>query len=299
MQNLNITTPYSNMILQVYNSLDWTDLFRATILVIAGFIVAYFVKSTVLRVYHLNSGGRHARIVGKLAYFPILFIFLISAIRTMGFDLQILLGATGILTVALGFASQTSVSNLVSGLFLVTERSFVVGDTITVNGTVGEVLAVDLLSVKLRQTDNTMVRIPNEIMIKTQLINLSRFATRRFDSVFSVSAQNNIAFIRNILLKLANDEPLCLQNPLPFLEIKEFTDSALRLQFSVWATQANFTPMKNSIQEKMLCVLNSHGIAVASPITLVELTSGNNSGLSFALGKIAKSTQFSQEGIQS
>src|ERR1700761_4068439 len=107
---INATTSYSNMILQAYNSLDWTNLIRATILIIMGFIVAYLVKSTVLRIYHLNSSGRHARLIGKLTYFPILIIFITSAIRAMGFDLQVLLGATGILTVALGFASQTSVS---------------------------------------------------------------------------------------------------------------------------------------------------------------------------------------------
>lgn len=262
---------YSNMILQVYNSLDWTALIRAAILIIMGFLVAYLVRSTVLRVYHLNSSGRHARLIGKLTYFPILFIFLISAIRTMGFDLQVLLGATGILTVALGFASQTSVSNLVSGLFLVTERSFVVGDTINVNGTTGEVLAVDLLSVKLRQKDNTMVRIPNEILIKTQIINLSRFPTRRFDCILSVSAQSDIAKIRNILLKQANGERLCLQNPLPFLEVQEITDTAVHLQFSVWAMQENYTRMKNIIQEKILNALNKEGIMVASPSTLIQI----------------------------
>ncbi len=272
MQNpvINTTTSYSNMILQAYNSLDWTNLIRATILVIMGFIVAYVVKSTVLRVYHLNSSGRHARLIGKLTYFPILIIFITSAIRAMGFDLQVLLGATGILTVALGFASQTSVSNLVSGLFLVTERSFLVGDTINVNGTTGEVLAVDLLSVKLRQNDNTLVRIPNEVLIKTQIINLSRFPTRRFDCILSVSTQIDVAKIRTVLLKLANTEKLCLQNPLPFLVIKEITDSALRLQFSVWATQENFTRMKNVIQEKMLIALNKEAIFVASPSTVIQ-----------------------------
>lgn len=278
MQNPAITSSasYSNMILQAYNSLDWTDLIRAAILIIMGFIMAYLVKSTVLRVYHLNSSGRHARLIGKLTYFPILFIFLISAVRTLGFDLQVLLGATGILTVALGFASQTSVSNLVSGLFLVTERSFVVGDTINVNGTVGEVLAVDLLSVKLRQNDNTMVRIPNEVLIKTQIINLSRFPTRRFDCILSVSAQSDVAKMRNILLKVANSERLCLQNPLPFLEVKEITDTAVHLQFSVWAMQENFTRMKNIMQEKLLIALNKEGIMVASPSTVIQIAAIDN-----------------------
>lgn len=274
MKTLSPTDP-NNLILQLYNSLDWTDLIHASILIIAGFMLAHIARSTVLRIYQLNSSGRYTRLIGKLTYFPILFLFLTSAIRAMGFDLQILLGATGILTVALGFASQTSVANLVSGLFLVAERSFNVGDTININDTIGEVLTVDLLSVKLRQADNTMVRIPNEVMIKTQFINLTRFPTRRIDCVLSVSTQNNVAQIRALLLKLANDEPLCLQNPAPILEIKEITDNALHLQFSVWTIQKDFTLVKNRIQEKMLEVLNKQGIFVSSPSTVIELSSGN------------------------
>ncbi len=272
MKTIPPTETYDNTILYIYKSLEWGDMIHALILVIAGFMLANLAKSTILKVYQFNSSsGRYSRIIGKLSYFTVLFIFLISAIRALGFDLQILLGATGILTVALGFASQTSISNLISGLFLVAERSFSVGDTININGTVGEVLAVDLLSVKLRQVDNTMVRIPNEAMIKTQFINLSRFSTRRFDCVLSVSPQSDVAHIRNILLKLANEDSLCIQNPAPILEIKEIIDNALHLQFSVWSTQKNFTLMKNRIQEKALKILNENGILVSSSSTVIEL----------------------------
>lgn len=271
MKTITPADPYNNMILNVYKSLDWGDMIHALILVVAGFMLANLAKSTVLKIYHLNSSGRYSRIIGKFSYFSVLLIFLISAVRALGFDLQILLGATGVLTVALGFASQTSISNLISGLFLVAERSFSVGDTININGTIGEVLAVDLLSVKLRQIDNTMVRIPNEAMIKTQFVNLSRFSTRRFDCVISVSPQSDVAFIRSLLLKLAGEDPLCIQNPAPILEIKEITDNALHLQFSVWSTQKNFTLMKNRIQEKMLKILNKNGILVSSSSTVIEL----------------------------
>jgi small-conductance mechanosensitive channel len=275
MTTLAPTDSYNNMLLQVYKSLDWIDMIHALILIIAGFMLAHLARSTVLKLYQLNSSGKYSRFIGKFTYYIILFIFVVSAIRTLGFDLQILLGATGILTVALGFASQTSISNLISGLFLVAERSFVVGDTLNVNGSIGEVLAVDLLSVKLRQADNTMVRIPNEVMIKTQFINVSRFPTRRFDCVLSVSTHSDVALIRILLLALANDDPLCLQNPGPILEIKEITDSALRLQFSVWCIQKNFITVKNAIQEKLLKVLYENGIMVSSSNTVIELSSFN------------------------
>jgi small-conductance mechanosensitive channel len=62
-------------------------------------------------------------------------LVILGALNSLGIELGFLLGAAGVLTVALGFASQTSASNLISGLFLVVERPFVVGDVITVDAT--------------------------------------------------------------------------------------------------------------------------------------------------------------------
>lgn len=70
---------------------------------------------------------------------------------------------------------------VLAGLFLVAEKPFQTGDLIQVGQTVGEVLSIDLLSVKLWTFDNLLVRIPNESLIKTEMTNLTRFPIRRFD----------------------------------------------------------------------------------------------------------------------
>ncbi|MEZ4461280.1 MAG: mechanosensitive ion channel [bacterium] len=56
---------------------------------------------------------------------------------------------------------------MISGLFLLGERPFVVGDTLQINDTVGEVVSIDLLSVTIRTFDNLAVRVPNETLLKT------------------------------------------------------------------------------------------------------------------------------------
>ena len=76
------------------------------------------------------------------------------------------------------FASQTSVSNIISGIFLISEQPFQVGDLIKVGETKGVVLSIDLLSIKLRTFDNQLVRIPNENLIKNELSNITRFPIR-------------------------------------------------------------------------------------------------------------------------
>ena len=68
-----------------------------------------------------------------------LLLAVIWALRELGFQLSALLGAAGLFTVAIGFAAKTSISNLISGLFLIGERPFMIGDFIKVGEHIGEV----------------------------------------------------------------------------------------------------------------------------------------------------------------
>src|SRR5699024_2454555 len=118
-----------------------------------------------------------------------------------GISLAPLLGAAGIAGVALGFASQTSVSNIISGLFLIAESPFKVDDIITVKSTTGVVLSIDILLVKLRTFDNQYVRIPNETLIKTEVTNITRFPIRRLNTTISVAYKEDIGQVREILME--------------------------------------------------------------------------------------------------
>jgi small-conductance mechanosensitive channel len=83
----------------------------------------------------------------RLSFYVIVSLVVVSVLGQLGFNLSVLLGAAGILTVAIGFAAQTTASNLINGLFLMAEKPFVVGDWIKVDDVYGVVLSIDLLAV--------------------------------------------------------------------------------------------------------------------------------------------------------
>jgi small-conductance mechanosensitive channel len=192
-------------------------------------------------------------------------LVLAMALHQVGFQLSVLLGAAGILTVAVGFASQTSASNLISGLFLVTERAFVVGDVITVEGVTGEVLSVDLLSVKMRTFDNLYVRVPNETMIKSRITNLTHFPLRRVDIKIGVANKENLTHVREVLERVADWNPLCLDEPKPLFVFKGYGESAIELQFSVWGKRENYLALSNGIHEEIKKAFEKEGIEMPAP----------------------------------
>src|SRR5690625_4090903 len=240
---------------------------QAALLVTAGLIVAALVARTAFKVMLRYLGIHHSTLFKRLLYWLVLSLFLASALRQMGFSLGVLLGAAGILSVALGFASQTSASNLISGLFLVGERPFGIGDIIEVGSTRGEILSVDLLSVKLRTYDNLLVRIPNETLIKTEVINLSRFPLRRADLKLSVARKENIQRVRELLFAVAESNVLCLEEPKPLFIILGFGAYSTDIQFSVWAKRENFLALKNSMYEDIKLAFEEQQIEIPFPHT--------------------------------
>jgi small-conductance mechanosensitive channel len=238
---------------------------RAAVVLAVGLFIAHAVSRSVVRVLRGRLDAHGTKLLKRFTYYLILVIVVATTLHQLGFNLGALLGAIGILTVAIGFAAQTSASNLISGLFLIVERPFVVGDLLNIDGTVGEVVSIDLLSVKIRTFDNLMLRVPNETLIKSSFLNLTRFPIRRFDVQLSVAYKEDTEKVRRILVDVADRNPICLDEPRPLFIYRGYGDSGLELQFSVWAKRQNFLLLRNSIQEEIKKAFDENGIEIPFP----------------------------------
>ena len=241
------------------------SLIRAVVMIVAGLFIARLVASGLVRLFSRQTDAHESMLLRRLSFYFVAAIFVISALVELGFNFGVLLGAAGILTVALGFASQTSASNLISGLFLLGEKAFVVGDVIQVGTTTGEVLSVDLLSVKLRTFDNLYVRISNENLIKAEIKNLTRFPIRRIDLQIGVAYKEDLSHVFEVLRKTADSNPLVLDEPRPLLMFLGFGDSSLNMQFSIWASVQNFLAVRTGMQLEIKKAFDESGIEIPFP----------------------------------
>ena len=139
-------------------------------------------------------------------------------------NIKTLLGAAGVLGIVLGIASQTSIGNVISGIFIISEKTFEIGDLIRVGDKTGTVYSIDLLSVKLKTLDNLLIRIPNQTMISTEVTNITKFPIRRMDITVSVAYKEDLKKVMDILKTLVKENPLCLDEPEPLIVIQQFGD---------------------------------------------------------------------------
>jgi len=241
-------------------------------LMVGGWLVARVMVGAVSRLTRRRLDAQGVLVARLVTFYTVLALFAVTALQQLGVDLSVFVGAAGILTVALGFAAQTSASNVISGLFLLGERPFVVGDIIEVEGEVGEVVGFDLLSVKLRTFANLLVRVPNETMLKAKLKNLTHYPIRRFDLQLRVSHEADLTSVRKLLLDVAARYPECLDEPAPLVFFGEFEESSIRLQLSVWSATDRYYAMANAIPDLVRQALEREGIPLAVPVRrMIEL----------------------------
>jgi small-conductance mechanosensitive channel len=240
-------------------------LIRFVFLIAVGIPGVYFLSKWTRGYITKRYTAQRGMIAGKFVLYVGIFIIVFSIFNELGFQLTPLLGAAGVVGLAVGFASQTSVSNIISGLFLIAEQPFVVGDIIKVGDTTGQVLSIDMLSVKLRTFDNRFVRIPNETIVKSEVINVTHFPIRRLDLNIGVAYKENIGRVREALLEVARKNPLCLQEPEPVVIFSGFGSSSIDLLFAVWAAKSDWLKLKNSIQEEIKARFDQENIEIPPP----------------------------------
>jgi len=234
-------------------------------LLAAFLIIVIFnvIQLAIGRVLRGKPGAQKALGLRKAIKYAGFVIAVLSLFGSMGVDTTALLGAAGVIGIAVGFAAQTSVSSLISGFFLLSEKPFQVGDAIRVDDIVGEVLSVDILSVKLRTFDNLFVRIPNETLFKSSLFNLTRFPIRRLDILLSVSYNEDLERLRDILLDIARANDAVLESPAPNFRVDELNRAGALVNLTIWFERSDILLARTSMYMTIQKRLAEEGIAIS------------------------------------
>lgn len=245
---------------------------RAILVFVVGLVLATVITR---RLRWPGASARALFWVRQTVRYGILLLALFLALRTLGVDLTVLVGAAGIVTVAVGFASQTAASNLISSWFLLGEQPFSVGDFIQVGDVFGEVVSIDALSVKVRTFDNVLVRIPNKTLLETNVINTTRFPVRRVDTLLRVGFREDLEHVRRTLLQVADRNPSCLEEPKPVVWFNGFGESGVQIKFSVWTLTENYYDVSSEIVTDIKSALEAAGIEI--PVLQVAVRSVQDS----------------------
>lgn len=254
-------------------SIAWQSLLHLALALVLFLLAARLLLFLARRALIARLPKAKQAFVFKLGLYSLSVLAVIAAFQVAGFNITWLVGAAGIFSVALGFASQTSASNFISGLFLMGERPFQEGDTILLDGLQGQVIGIDLLSVKLRTFDNLYVRIPNETVIKARLTNFTFFAIRRVEIPVGLAYGSDLGKASDLLLQTALAQPFVLRQPEPEFRAGSLGPSAIECSLLFWVEREHFLSARTAMIGQMVAVLLREGFEIPFPQTTVHLRS--------------------------
>lgn len=243
----------------------WDNFFKLIgilLILLAMTIIYKLIVRAVKRVPEKKLSPQRSILILKFLKYCFYVALIMFVLSLFGIKLSAIWGAAGVAGIAIAFAAQTSVSNIISGIFMVAEKALKIGDLINVAGETGIVDTIDLLSVKVHTLDNQMIRIPNSTIINSTLRNTSYFTKRRLDVKVSVSYETDMQTALDTLAKAPKYCKCDLQDPAPLVWFDGFGDSGINMTLAVWFKKDDFLSAKNQTFVAIKRVFDEAGIDI-------------------------------------
>lgn len=186
----------------------------------------------------------------------------LSALDVPTTSMFAILGAAGL---AVGLALKDSLSNIASGVMLIVLRPFRAGDHVIAAGEEGVVIEVRVFQTRLRAFDQRVVILPNSEITTAPIINYTTLPTRRIDITVGVGYDDDLKRARELLLKIAADEPLALDEPAPFVQMANLGESSVDLIFYVFCNNGDYRQAKSNLVESVRDRLVEGGLSIPYP----------------------------------
>jgi len=210
-----------------------TGVFSLIVLIWSGLFVSRFVETKLKEAPNVTPSARV--LLSKVSRIVLVVLAFIFAISSMGIDLTALAVFGGAIGVGLGFGLQKVVSNFISGVILLLDKSIKPGDVIEISGTYGKINKLAARYTSVISRDGREHLVPNEDIITQPVINwtFSDNKVRRHLPV-SVSYNSDIEKAMDIMLKAAEDSPRVIKRPVAKVLIKGFGDNGIDLELRMW-----------------------------------------------------------------
>ncbi|MEP3947219.1 mechanosensitive ion channel family protein [Ascidiaceihabitans sp.] len=206
------------------------------------------------------------RQVVRLAFF---IAGLVIALDILGATalLGTILGAAGIVGLAIGFAVKDTVENFIASIMLSIRQPFRPNDTIEIDGDVGKVIRLTSRATILLSFDGNHIRIPNSTVFKSRIVNYSRNDERRFVFDLGVAPNTDLAQAQSLGLQTLNDLPFVLETPAAATWIETVGDSTITLRFAAWIDQhkTSFAGARGEAIRLTMAAFDGANIAMPEP----------------------------------
>lgn len=224
--------------------------FISVILLMRFFIalIEFAIHRSIKKKPWINKATEYSFV--KLTSYTLYLIAIFIGIKSIGIDISLLLGASAAILVGIGFGLQDIFKDFVSGVLILFEGNFKVGDVIEYKNTVARVTRIDLRTSRLLTRDGNRILIPNSILVGNEIINWSiSNPDIRFLVEVGVAYGSDTQLVSRLLTECANHHESVIRKEETVVIFSDFSDSSLQFKLFFWCNKSwDENPIKSDIR---------------------------------------------------
>ena len=248
----------------------------AVVILIAGFIVAGWVRSSVgVALGKVKKADETLRsFFSSLAYYAVVVFTIIAVLAQFGVQTTSFIAVLGAAGLAIGLALQGTLSNVAAGVMLLLFRPFKIGDYIEGGGLAGTVKGISLFITELATPDNVQIIAPNSQLWGSAIKNYSFHATRRVEIVIGIAYEDDIEKALAAIVDEAQKDSRVLAEPAPMAAVTGLGDSSVNFVVRVWCNAADFWALKFDLTKNLKNRLDAENITIPYPQRTIHTVVG-------------------------
>ena len=243
---------------------------KTILIVVLVFLLTSFMlkilRKIIFRTLAKDTRIKFKSIFSFINYFIYIVVILI-VLQNIGVDVTAIFAASAALLVGVGLALQTFIQDIISGIFILIDKSVLVGDIIQVDGQIGQVENIKLRTTRAVTRENKVLIIPNHKFLTSILFNWTEngIITKEIVEI-GVAYKSNPKQIKSLLLEIAKSHEKVLSNPAPSVLFNDFGESALIFQLYV-SVDSSFSAnlVKSDLRFTIFEVFEKEGIEIPFP----------------------------------
>ena len=201
----------------------------------------------------------------KAAYVILLVVLVLAVLQVFGVPMTSMIAVLGAAGLAIGLALKDSLSNIASGVMLVTLKPFRVGNIVTIGGETGKVESVSIFQTCLRGADNQVIVLPNSLITSDSIINLTPDTMRRIELVIGIGYGDDIQVARAQALRIMQADPRLLAEPEPDVLVYALADNSVNLGIRCHVGNDDYFVARCELTERIKQAFDEAGISIPYP----------------------------------
>lgn len=210
-------------------------LIGAAIILLIGILIGRFVRKAIVTAMDRTKADPSAKnILSRLAYYGVVILAILTALAQLGINVAALLAGLGIFGFALGFALQDVSKNFISGLLMLIQKPFSVGETVQIDQYTGTVKDIQITATQLETLDGQVVFIPSAMVYTNPIVNISRATSRRIDLLIGVAYDSDLEKVRQVALEAIAKVTGLKEDTPPVVNFNTFGSYAIQITLLFW-----------------------------------------------------------------